>query len=176
MKFFMLETNEKNRNPLHINKNRAVDIRLLTKEHLSDLPLRTVLEMDFQEEGFFPDLICNPFLMLSITMLETIMIYKSDVEYKVMKLWDRNKEIHATYYFPLLEELDVMSDKTRFNSTGNRIVNLVLCREKIAKNVIFRVKGLNKNCIIGKMDFVESILRRKVRGLKITEIDTDRNL
>ena len=32
MKYFLIGTDEKNRNPYNINKNRALDIRKLTRE------------------------------------------------------------------------------------------------------------------------------------------------
>ena len=52
MKYFFLETDEGNKIPYAINKNRAIDIRYLTKEGLSRLPMWTIVRMVFPEEGF----------------------------------------------------------------------------------------------------------------------------
>ncbi len=38
MKYFLIGTDEKNRNPYNINKNRALDIRKLTREGIDTLP------------------------------------------------------------------------------------------------------------------------------------------
>ena len=58
-----------------------------------------------------------------------------------------------------------------YNSTGNRILKLVLDRGKIDANVVFKVKGLSGNSIVGRLDFVESILRRDARGIKLTLLE-----
>lgn len=170
MKYFLIETDEKNRNPYNVNKNQAIDIRKLTRESLDNLPLWNIIEMDFPTEGFFPDLICSPCIFLSEVCMKTVEMYQPDTVYKGMKLWDKISGINATYFLPILEEVDCMSDKTEFNKVGNRIVELVLNREKIGTKVVFKVKGYDKKGIVGRMDFVESILRRNVRGIKLEEI------
>lgn len=171
MKYFLIETDEKNKLPYGINKNRAIDIRLLTKAGFDRLPLWNVVEMVFPREGFFPDLICSPFTLLSDICMETVVMYQPDTPYKVVKLWDRDNGVNATYFFAAPDELDCMSDKTRFNSVGNRVVKLVLDREKLGKRAVFKVKGFASNNIVGRMDFVESILRRDARGIRLTEIE-----
>ena len=48
---------------------------------------------------------------------------------------------------------------------------MVLDKEKVASKAVFRIKECDKNGIIGRMDFVESLLRRGVKGIKLTEIE-----
>ena len=48
---------------------------------------------------------------------------------------------------------------------------LVLDKEKVASKAVFRFKECDKNGIIGRMDFVESILRRGIKGIKLTELE-----
>lgn len=43
MKYFLIETDDKNKIPYGINKNRAIDIRLLSREKFSMLPLWNVV-------------------------------------------------------------------------------------------------------------------------------------
>lgn len=171
MKFFLIETDDKNKIPYGINKNRRIDIRLLTREKFNLLPLWNVVEMNFPEEGFWPDVICSPFLLLSEDFIKTAMMYQPNVLYKGIKLWDKKSGVTATYFLTIIDELECISDKSRYNSIGNRILKLVLDREKIDANVIFKVKGLGGNGIVGRLDFVESILRRDVRGICLTPLD-----
>lgn len=171
MKYFLIETDDKNKIPYGINKNRAIDIRLLTREKFNTLPLWNVVEMDFPEEGFFPDIICSPFLLLSEECIKTVMMYQPDIIYKGVKLWDRNSGINATYFLTVLDELECLSDKTQYNTIGNRILKPVLDEQKVDINILFKVKGLSGDSIIGRLDFVESILRRDVRGIKLTPIE-----
>jgi len=170
VKYFLIEMDEKNKNPYNINKNRAIDIRKLTRENLNSMPLWNIVEMDFPMEGFFPDVICSPFILLSEICMKTVMMYQPDVPYKGMKLWDKESGVNANYFLPILDEVDCMSDKTELNSVGNRIVKLVLDKEKIGTKVVFKIKGYDRKGIVGRMDFVESILRRDARGIKLEEI------
>ncbi len=168
MEYFLIETNEKNKIPYKINKNRAVDIRLLTREKFRRIPMWNMMEMDFPMEGFFPDLLCSPCILVSKCVMETIIMYQPDVPYKGVKLWDRESGANATYSMPVLNEVECISDETIYNKTGNRIVKLVLDREKIKPYAVFRIKGYGRNCIAGRLDFVESILRRGARGIELT--------
>lgn len=171
MKYFLIETDDKNKTPYGINKNRGIDVRLISREKFSTLPLWNVVEMNFPEEGVFPDIICSPFLLLSEDCVKAVMMYQTDILYKGIKLWDSNSGVNATCFLTILDELECMSDKTRYNSVGNRIVRLVLDRGKIGDNAVFKVKGVSGHGIVGRLDFVESILRRDVIGIKLTPID-----
>lgn len=171
MKYFLLETDEENKNPYSINKNRAIDTRLLTKEGIRCFPAWNIVEMNFPEEGFFPDIICNPCILLSETFVKTVRMYQPDVSYKGVKLWDKESGINATYFITIIDELECMSDKTQYNSIGNRIVKLVLDENQIRGKPVFKVKGYDRKCIVGRLDFVESLLKRAVGGMKLTEIE-----
>lgn len=168
MEYFLIETNEKNKIPYKINKNRAIDIRLLTRENFYQIPMWNMMEMDFPMEGFFPDLLCSPCILVSKCVMETIIMYQPDIPYKGVKLWNRESGANATYSLPVLNEVECISDETIYNNTGNRIEKLVLDREKIKPYAVFRIKGYGRNCIVGRLDFVESILRRGARGIELT--------
>lgn len=168
MEYFLIETNEKNKIPYKINKNRAIDIRMLTRERICQLPMWNMMEMDFPMEGFFPDILCSPCILVSKCVMETIIMYQPDVPYKGVKLWNRESGANATYSMPILDEVECISDETLYNNIGNRIVKLVLDREKIKPYAVFRINGYKRNCIVGRMDFVESILRRGAIGIKLT--------
>ena len=171
MKYFLIETDEKNHIPYNINKNHAIDVRMLTREDFDRLPMWNIVEMDFPREGFFPDMICSPFLLLSEIYLKTVMMYQPDVLFKGIKLWNKETGINATYILTILNGPECMSAKTQINSVGNRILKLVLDKEKVASKAVFRFKECDKNGIIGRMDFVESILRRGIKGIKLTELE-----
>lgn len=72
--------------------------------------------------------------------------------------------------FPILDEINCISEETQFNRIGNRIIRLVLDKEKIKPYAAFKIKDYGKNCIVGRMDFVESLLRRGVRGIRVEEV------
>ena len=101
-------------------------------------------------------------------------MYMPKTVYRQVKLWCRETGINHTYYMPFLPELDCMSDQTRYNSIGNRITERVLCREQIRKTPIFMIKGYHeKKCIAARLDLVESLLRREVRGIQLERVRQD---
>ncbi len=171
MQYYLIETDERNRIPYKINKNRAVDIRMLSKEKIYKVPKWNVMEMDFPRDGFFPDMLCDPCILVSRCFMETLMMYQGEIPYRIVKVWERESGINETYFIPILEEVDCISFQTQYNRTGNRITKLVLEKEKIKAYAAFRMKNYDRNCVVGRMDFVESLLRREVGGIKLTELE-----
>jgi len=170
MKYFLIGMDEENKTPYDINKNRAIDIRMLSKENLNKLPLWNVLEMEMPQECYFPDIICSPCLLLSQRCVSAAAMYQPDILFKGIKLWDKKSGINATYFLTVLDTLDCMSEQTQFNPVGNRVIKLVLDQNKIGSKAIFGIKGFDRKCIVGRMDFVESILRRGAEGITLEEI------
>lgn len=170
MKYFLIETGEGNRIPYNVNKNRAIDIRFLTKERISKLSSWNVLEMNFPMEGIFPDLICSPCIMVSRCFMETALMYHPGIPRIGVKLWDKESGVNATYFLPIFEEIECLSNQCKYNSIGNRLTELVLEEERIDTYVTFRIKDFERNCIVGRLDFVESLLRRGIQGIKLTEV------
>lgn len=171
MRYFLIETDEKNRIPYSINKSRTIDVRLLTTENFGKLPRWNIVEMDIPQEVFFPDVLCDPFLLFSEACIKTVMMYQPDILYTGIKLWNKGSGLNRTYFLPVLDELECMSDETQYNSVGNRIIRLVLDRGKIGQKVVFKTEGFDGKGFVGRLDFVESILRRGARGITLTEIE-----
>ncbi len=172
MKYYIMETDDTNKCPYNINSNRGVDVRLLTKENFKDLPDWNVVGMTLPEEGFFPDLLCSPWVMMSEACARAVMAYEPGIQTRGMKLFDRERDINATYFFIMPDQVDCLSDKTEYNSLGNRIVRPVLDRKKVGSRVVFKVKGYDeRKCLVGRMDFVESLFRRGAAGIHLEEIE-----
>jgi len=171
MKYYIMEMDERNKCPYNINSNQGVDVRLLSREQLKDIPAWSVVGMTLPDEGFFPDLICSPWIMMSESCARAVMAYQPDIQIREMELLDREREINRIYCFILLDKVDCLSDKTEYNSIGNRILRPVLDREKIGGRVIFRVAGYERKCVVGRMDLVESLLRRGAAGIRLEETE-----
>lgn len=170
MKFFLIEVAEGNRIPYGVNRNRAIDIRLLTSESFHKLPMWNLIEMQLPWEPFLPDLLLMPCVLLSKCFMETALMYQPDLLYKGVKLWDQKSGINATYFLPVIEEVECFSDQCHFSNMGNRVTELVLEEEKISSFPLFRIKGYDRKCLVGRLDFVESLLRRGVKGVTMTEV------
>lgn len=87
-------------------------------------------------------------------------------------LFDRARDINVTYFFISLDQVDCLSDKKEYNSIGNRIVRPILDREKVGSRVVSKIKGYEeRKCLVGRMDFVESLFRRGAAGIRLEEIE-----
>lgn len=94
-----------------------------------------------------------------------------NVPYIGAKLWDKQTGANATYSIPILDEVECISPETIFNNIGNRIEKLVLEQDKIKPYAVFKIKGYKRKCIVGRMDFLESVLKRGGRGMRVETIE-----
>ena len=150
MEYLLIETDEENPIPYAINKNRAVDIRMITREGFDGLSKWNLVEMELPMEFFFPDLLCRPCVMVSEEMVKTILIYHPETLYRGVKLWERKSGTNASYFIPLLEEIPCLSERTQYNSTGNRIEKPVLDKSKIGDAAVFKIKTLTETALWGE--------------------------
>ena len=133
---------------------------MLTREKTGRLGMWNIVEMDLPMEVFFPDLICRPFIMVSDIILKTMLMYHPEIPYCGIKLWHKESGTNVSYFIPFLDEIDCLSEQSQYNLMGNRIVKPVLDKDKIVDKAVFRIHGYDKKCIVGRLDFVESVLRR----------------
>ena len=68
--------------------------------------------------------------------------------YKGVKLWERESGINETYFMPVLEEVECIAEETQYNKLGNRVVKLVLDKDKISPYTVFKIKDYGENCIV----------------------------
>lgn len=49
------------------------------------------------------------------------------------------------------------------------IEEIILKQKEIKNFPVFQIRGIEENCIVANLEFVESAYRRKVMGLRIRE-------
>lgn len=171
MKFFLLDTDKGNHIPYSINKSRTIDIRYADRRNAYKIPDGCVVDMQLPMEVFFPDLLIGPLLLTSRVFANVINMYVPGTLFKIVFLLDYESGVNATYHMPFLEEVDCLSDQTVKNHGGTRPIQIVLEEEKVAQKPIFRIAGYTYPYVIGRLDFVESILRRGVEGITLEEVN-----
>ena len=142
MKFFLLGTDKGNHIPYSINKNRIIDIRYTDRR----------------------------LLLTSRVFANVIDMYVPGTIFKIVFLLEYESGVNAIYHMPFLEEVDCLSDQTIKNHGGTGLVQIVMEEEKVAAKPIFRIAGYTHPYVIGRLDFVESILRRGVEGITLEEV------
>ena len=71
---------------------------------------------------------------------------------------------------PILESIKCLADEAKVSRGGKELLEIVLREEMIFSKAIFRIAGFDHSYVIGRLDFVESIMRRSAEGLKLIEI------
>lgn len=175
MKYYEITQEEGNCIPYGINSNREIDIRWLNPENIDKIGRKNILSMNLPREAFFPDMLFDPCILVSRTFMETILMYQEGIIYRSFKLLHFDTRKHVTYFCPLLEEVSCLSEKTQYNNTGNRIIKLILEADKIQEKAAFKVDGYHGRYMIGREDFVESILRRGACGICFEEVEINGN-
>lgn len=127
--------------------------------------------MQIPMETFFPDLLTSPLLLTSRIFAEVINIYSPETLFRIIYLLDYESGVYATYHMPFLEEVDCLSDRTMKSHGGTDLIRIILEENKIAAKSVFRIAGYTHPYVIGRLDFVESILRRNVEGITLEELE-----
>ena len=101
-------------------------------------------------------------------------MYKVPVRGKEMVLLDGVNGFAEIYYMPVFPQYHCLSEETVFNNDYSVIQELILDKEKI-KYVppVFEVAEVEKDYLICRLDFIESILRRGAKGIKLAELKVE---
>lgn len=170
MRYFLIETDTGNHIPYGINANRAVDLRYANRKDAYKIPNCCVVDMKTPREVFFPDILTEPFLMVSKDAADVIEIYTPQTIFKTIYLLEAEREIHTTYFMPFVEEVECLSEQTKRSRGGTELLEIVLRKDEVAEKPIFRIAGFTHTYLIVRLDAIESMLRRGVRGIKLQEL------
>lgn len=171
MKYFLLETDKSNKIPYSINSSRAIDIRNTNRNNAYKVLNGSVVNMKVPTEVFFPSVFTEPLLLVEKNVADTMLMYDPSVVFKTIYLLENESGLYKTYFMPFVEELECLSDKTEKSRGGMALTKIVLKREAAGSKAVFKIAGFDHNYLIGRLDFVESILRREAGGIKFTEIE-----
>lgn len=140
-------------------------------ESLKNMPEREIFRIESGKETFFLDLFTDPVVLASVKAKECIEMYEPNMTFKEVVLLDRKQGISKQYFVPFFTELDCLSKETEFTNWNYDLKKAVLDGEKLRDKVIFTVKGPQKLNIVIRLDAVESLLRRSVKGLMLKELE-----
>ncbi len=171
MKYFLFMSQEGNKIPQKINCNRGIDIRYIHEDKASKLPLWNLVEMESQAEMIFPDILDSPFFVVSRKFFGVVQLYVPNIKYKCINLFCKKDGKNELYFLPIFKEIECLSEKSEFNLNKSIIKKIILDEAIIKDEAIFRIAGFDKSYVIGRLDFVESVLRRGLYGIKLCELE-----
>lgn len=142
MEYFTLTSQEGNPIPRIVNWYGKIDVRKLNRQDYKQIPRLLLLDMQNGTDLLFPDILTEPFFMVSREAMEVIRMYEENMPFLFIALFDAQNDESASYYCPILE----------------------VDNEEAA---IYKKKTINKSVIKIRLDLAESLLQRKAVGLSL---------
>lgn len=171
LKYYLFQTDEGNRVPNIINSNDIINIDDLTLERINKIKTWNVMNMNVPFEEVYPDVIDFPFFAVSKECMELINLYESKIEYRCVKLWDKEKGKDKTYILPILNQVECLAETSQFNLSRSLLKKIVLDASRIGEHAIFRLPEFTRPYVIARLDFVESMIRRGAIGVSYMELE-----
>jgi len=124
------------------------------------------------KRNMYLDFLEFPLPLLSTPLKDVFFSYVPDMPCSCVLLSDRELRQQHTYWIFELECLECLADKTELYPDGT-LKKIVLDKEKLKGNAVFRVNGIAQKPIIIRRDVAESILRRSMLGIKLECVEVD---
>lgn len=171
MKYFLIGTSPKiSQIPMLMRWYEKFDVRDIHVKSAYKIPNRELILIRSDLETVYTDIISRPIFLMSEKAKDVVHMYEPNTIWKELVLLDKDNTRVTRYFLPVFEEIDCLSKYAVFNLDHSEIKKIVLNRSKIKDSSIFQVAGIKKQYIIGNLDIVESLLKRNMEGVGITEV------
>jgi hypothetical protein len=176
MDYFLLKQDERYTNtPRILDLFKKIDVRninLLNAHKIEDIIIYKVNASDKSE---FLDILDNQLFLISKPMKDILEKYDDEIIFKTLALIDKLHNKQENYYLPILEEVEVLSDKAELNLNKTVVKKLILNKEKLQGKKILKIKESSKPLIVVRLDVAESLLRRNFKGIKLERVEVSEN-
>lgn len=172
MRYFRIYADKKNIQPNFPGWNQFIRPGIRQGSRIyEELEKRNYFKVELNREIQFMDIISSPCFMVSRELADLVRLYCPGIQFKYMVLFDEKNRRMTRYQVPRLEEIDCMEEGSEWEQPGGRRINIVLRKSRISGQSVFRLKGLEEEHIAASLEFIESALRREVRGMGIEEYE-----
>lgn len=172
MKFFLLGTDSNYSNhPQLVNWFGKLDFRCCHVNDAYKIPQRQLLRIQESENTVFTGIIDRPVPLITAEVKTVFDLYEPHIIYKEVVLLDSRYERTELYYLPILEEIDCLNEQSEFNLDRSVLRRGVIDYDRTEGKAVFRLGGVKHYYMVGRLDLVESILKRGVKGIGLTELE-----
>ena len=166
MRYFLLKTDSRyDTSPVIEDWYPTIDVRLIHKDTGHKLPKRELLFVRPNSDIVFTDIVDSPFFLGTKMVRDVIKMYEPTTRFREIILLDRQNAQSEVYYLPLLEHCDCLTQESELSRGRDTLITAVLDPKKIEDKSIFYLGGVSKLYVVARLDLVESLLRRKARGI-----------
>lgn len=173
MKYFLLHSDPYFTDvPEILDWSGKVDPRNICPGQSYRIKNRQIFEIRPNPNLVFIDVLSSPFLLVSKTCMDAIRLYEPWIKAKQMILLDTSTPQRKTYYLPILQSIHCLADGSEWNLDKSVLRKGILNLSQIKDASIFQLADLKSRYTVIRMDVLESILKRGVRGVGITPLET----
>ncbi len=147
MEYLALKTQIQNPIPRVSSWFGKLDERKLTLEAYKELPRYFLLDMKTGTDVLYPDILTEPFLMVSREAADVLRIYEEEMPFLFVVLFDTEKNESISYHLPILAEGD-----------------------ENCLRAVYRIRKDGRWEIRVRLDLAESLLFRGIEGIELTKI------
>ncbi len=176
MNFFLLGCEmQGNPVPRVVSWRDRMDYHAVLHRELGRLPERSLLYIEPDPETLFADILTAPFFMVSDMVWEVMGMYGLGRLSRQVILLDSVNRRAESYRMPQLQECRCLQEASVRNKNSGALEKIVVDgAQQEALPAVFRLAGEERDYVVGRLDFVESILRRGARGIRLEELEGSR--
>lgn len=137
---------------------------------VNNLKRRSIIEMKSKKETIFPDILVGGLFLVSEKSKECISLFEPNMHFKEIILLDKRRKVKQHYFLPIFFEVDCLTKNSEFSFGHMELKKIEIDESKLKDKAIFRIAGIEKNYIIARLDMIESLLRRGIKGMALEEI------
>lgn len=172
MDYFILSQDKRYlRTPFFQDFNGLIWRKNLTTSGSQKIPDVNSLFANSEQEQDLIDILDGQLFLVSNIVKQVFLLYETSIRFKMFCVLNQLRNEVGEYYAPIFRDVDCISDESQFNLDKSFIKKLVLKKEMLKNYAIFRVAGLRCDIIIIRLDVAESLLRRKIRGMKLQRVE-----
>ncbi|MBR3770864.1 MAG: hypothetical protein IKL07_01205 [Clostridium sp.] len=170
MKYFIVRQDKKYKNtPIIKNWIQNYDIKSLQEGRYSKLPSYQSFFIEPSENTVFLDILVNPYFLCSLQVKKVLELFEPNMKYHDIVLIDKTTQTVNQYFLPELKPIDCLLKESVFDKNHFHLEKAVLNPDKIGQTSIFRLHGVEEQTVVIRLDLVEMLLRKGIKGLSIFE-------
>lgn len=173
MRYFLLHQREGIKHPLVIDKLEAANYPYnITGKDWEKIPEMAVAYFKNSAVVEVPEILKLPTMMLGNALVELLLLYEPELQYKGITVFSDNIEDKLGYLYWVIQckEAECLHESCKVYPNG-MVEEIKLDGSKIPDAPVFKIGGIVQNTLIVNFSVAESILRRNWYGIGLTEVE-----
>ncbi len=171
MQHFLVEAEIRNPLPEIINWYDKINPGYIDEMNAHKIKEWTLLEVNMNQDTIFPDILCDPFFLVSKDIAKIVNKYEPGIKMIGVNIFSEKYRIFLPYFLPILPVINCLSVQSEFVNEDIDISRGVIIEKETFGRSLFQLAGIEAQRIVIRLDLLESILRREPVSIRLQEIE-----